>query len=517
MKSIDPIRRELLTNRFRSLVLEMGQLLQRVALSTNIKERLDFSCALLNVEGDLIVNAPHIPVHLGALPVCVKSILDTTEFQEGDTVITNHPMFGGSHLPDITLITPVFFNQKLVAFLATRAHHAELGGKNPGSLVPNATRLHEEGVVISPMKLVQEYEPCWEEMMSILTQAPYPSRAPEENIADLKAQLAANHLGRTQIEQLCHELGSEHLASVMRSIVEDSHARMQQTWRTMGNQTLTATEQLDNGSPIQLSITITDGQAKIDFTGTGPINSGNLNSPPAIIQSALLYVLRLLTRHEQPPIALNSGLMRSICLVIPEKTFINPAVPESDYPAVMGGNVEISQRVVDTLLKAFGLAACSQGTMNNLVFGNETFGVYETICGGSGATAEAPGASAVHTHMTNTRITDPEILERRYPVRLVRFEIRKNSGGEGKQRGGDGVIREYEFLAPVQVSLLAEHRVVAPYGLAGGSNGKTGAQFLMTDQGEIPLSGQESFKVNVGDRVRIETPGGGGYGRSEGN
>ncbi len=510
--SVDPISRELLTNRFRTLVLEMGHLLQRVAISTNIKERLDFSCALLNHRGDLVVNAPHIPVHLGALPICVKAIAGLLDLKDGDTAITNHPAHGGSHLPDITLITPVFVNGKRIAYFATRAHHAELGGKNPGSLVPGAKYLDEEGVVIHPTKLVVNSVPQWDEIRTILLSAKYPTRAVEENIADLRAQLAANQLGKKQLEQLSDEQGPDDILHVMESILDDSDVRLRVLWRTMESAQFSATEQLDNGSPIDLSINIQKGVATVDFTGTGPVNTGNLNSPPAIIHSALLYVLRLLARNEQPPLALNSGLMRSIKLIIPEGTFINPATNEADYPAVMGGNVEISQRVVDTLIKAFGLAACSQGTMNNIVFGNEKFGVYETICGGAGATSKAAGASGVHTHMTNTRITDPEILERRYPVRLIRFELRKNSGGKGFHKGGEGIIREYEFLDSLQVSLLAEHRVVEPYGMDGGENGSVGEQFLINKTGEHKLTGQESFVVKPGDRVRILTPGGGGFG-----
>ncbi len=502
---------DLLRHRFHSLVGDMGALLQRTSISTNIRERLDFSCALLDARGELVASAPHIPVHLGALGVCVREVVAVIGLQAlrpGDTYITNHPAFGGSHLPDVTLISPVFDDEnRLLAFVANRAHHAEIGGMTPGSMPATATHLVEEGVVISPCHLVREGVARFDEIAAILSQAKYPTRQLADNLADLHAQLAANRLGAARLreiaaaavvgEAMTHVL--DHSAQVMsRRLAQVPEAR--------------AEEAMDDGARLCVNVRHAAGRLVLDFTGTSPTHHGNLNATRAIVSSAVLYVLRLMLQEDLP---LNEGLIRPVELMLPEGSFLNPVFSgdaETD-PAVVGGNVEVSQRLVDTLIKAFRLQACSQGTMNNLLFGDDTFGYYETISGGAGAGEGYDGAGGLHTHMTNTAITDPEILEQRHPVRLRRFGLRRGSGGAGRWHGGDGVVREFEFLAPLTVSLLTQHRNSGPFGIDGGEPGAPGRQTLVRE-GHAPetLPPSVSLKVLPGDILRMETPGGGGCG-----
>ncbi|MCB1276198.1 hydantoinase B/oxoprolinase family protein [Prosthecobacter sp.] len=500
------LERDLLRHRFHSIVSDMGALLCRTAISTNIRERLDFSCALLDSHGRLLSSAPHIPVHLGALGVCVREVAKAVQMQPGDTIITNHPAFGGSHLPDVTLITPVFdVSKKLVGYIANRAHHAEIGGITPGSMPANATRLIEEGVVISPRHLIREGQSCFEEIGTLLSTGPYPTRNLADNLADLHAQLAANLHG---VERL-RALASQSLAATMQSILDHSAQVMRAQIERLPD-AITATERLDDGSPIAVSMRKARGKLILDFTGTSSVHPRNLNATTAIVRSAVLYVMRLMLQEDLP---LNEGLMEPVEIICPE-SLLNPTFTgnASRDPAVVGGNVEVSQRLVDTLVKALDLQACSQGTMNNFLFGGERFGYYETIAGGSGAGDGYNGSHALHTHMTNTAITDPEIIEQRYPVRLRRFAIRHGSGGEGRWRGGNGVIREFEFLAPLTVSLLTQHRVEAPFGLHGGLSGNLGSQNLLRNGLTTKLEGCASLEVQTGDRVIIETPGGGGWG-----
>ena len=503
---------ELLRHRFHSLVDDMGALLRRTSISTNIRERLDFSCALLDARGELVASAPHIPVHLGALGVCVREamkILGWDRIKPGDTYITNHPAFGGSHLPDVTLITPVFDDAgELLGFVASRAHHAEIGGMTPGSMPATATRLIEEGVVIAPCHLVEGGESRFEVITKLLTEARYPTRHLADNLADLHAQLAANRLGAERLKELAT---AETVRQAMDHVLDYSAQVMARRLAFVPD--VQAQETMDDGAVIAVAVSHADGRLKLDFTGTSPTHAGNLNATRAIVSSAVLYVLRLMLQEDLP---LNEGLIRPVELVLPEGTMLNPVFSgdsEQD-PAVVGGNVEVSQRLVDTLIKAFDLQACSQGTMNNLLFGNERFGYYETIAGGAGAGQGYEGASALHTHMTNTAITDPEILEQRYPVRLRRFGIRPNSGGKGRWQGGDGVVREFEFLEPLTVSLLTQHRTSGPFGTHGGMPGACGRQTLMR-HGTMPQLLPPSVSVDVlpGDVLRVETPGGGGCGR----
>ena len=506
IRSAPPVaNRDLLRHRFHSIVSDMGALLCRTAISTNIRERLDFSCALLDPQGRLLSSAPHIPVHLGALGVCVREVARVVPMQPGDTVITNHPAYGGSHLPDVTLITPVFHEGALLGYIANRAHHAEIGGITPGSMPANATRLIEEGVVIAPRHLIRAGVSCFDEISRLLTTAAHPTRNLADNLADLHAQLAANLHG---VERL-RALADAALPQRMDEFLAHSAAVMRRQIKRLP-ELCEATERLDDGSVIAVSMRRACDRLVLDFTGSSGVHPRNLNATGAIVRSAVLYVMRLMLQEDLP---LNEGLMEPLDILLPV-SLLSPAFtgdPSVD-PAVVGGNVEVSQRLVDTLLKALGLQACSQGTMNNFLFGGTGFGYYETIAGGSGAGPGFAGAHALHTHMTNTAITDPEILEQRYPLRLRQFAIRRGSGGEGKWRGGDGVVREFEFTAPLTVSLLTQHRVEAPYGLEGGQPGQRGRQRLLRNGVETLLEGCVSLEVHPGDRILLETPGGGGFG-----
>ncbi|MGM0528732.1 MAG: hydantoinase B/oxoprolinase family protein [Bacteroidota bacterium] len=503
---------ELFTNRFMSIAENMGALLQRTALSVNIKERLDFSCALLDTNGRLVANAPHIPVHLGGLGVCVRELLKHISFEEGDTVVTNHPRYGGSHLPDITMVSPVFSQGKRVGFVVNRAHHSEIGGISPGSMPPTATRLQQEGVVISPFHLVRRGVVNWEGMRNILLDYVYPTRAVEENLADLNAALAANRNGNYAFLELIRKNGEEKVLHYLDELRKYASRRMGDTLEKFSDGTYRASERLDDGSLINIAMELKKGKCKIDFTGSAPVNASNMNATEAIVKSATIYVLRLLLNE---PIPLNDGLMEPVKLILPHG-MLNPvfSINPEKCPAIVGGNVEVSQRLTDTLLKAFGVVAASQGTMNNTLFGNDEFGYYETLCGGCGAGNGFNGASAVHHHMTNTRITDPEIMEHRYPVRLEEFSIRKASGGKGKWKGGDGVKRLITFLEPVNLSVLTQRRNSGPYGLYGGENGKPGCQRVVRRKGDvISLRSVHNIDLDAGDRFVIETPGGGGYGK----
>ncbi len=506
------VRRELLVNRLSAIAREMGERLRRMALSTNVKERLDFSCALLDAEGGLVVSAPHVPVHLGALGVCVRRVREALTLGPGDVAVTNHPAFGGSHLPDLTVVTPIHAaDGRLLCYAANRAHHAEIGGTRPGSMPPFAASLAEEGVAIPPLHLARGGRADWEALRRLLSEAPHPSRAVQDNLADLRSAVAANHHGAEAVRALAAEAGADEVARAMEALQERAARLVRERLSRMQPGHRVALERLDDGSPLRVAIDIQGEGATIDFAGSAGRHPGNLNATPAIVGSVVMYVIRLLVDQ---PLPLNDGLLRPIVLRL-SAGILNPGFPDDPAlaPAVAGGNVETSQRLADLLLKALGLAACSQGTMNNVLFGTGAFGYYETVCGGCGAGPGFEGASAVHSHMTNTRATDPEVLERRYPVRLERFEVRRGSGGAGRHRGGDGAAREITFLEPMSLSILSQHRVERPYGLEGGEPGLPGAQRVVRASGEIVhLGAVDGCDVEAGDRLVLETPGGGGFG-----
>jgi 5-oxoprolinase (ATP-hydrolysing) len=510
---LENVRKTLVMNRLEGLVEEMGDQLQRTALSTNIRERLDFSCALLDNRGRLLINAPHIPVHLGALGLCVRQCLEHFNLGPGDVLVTNHPGFGGSHLPDVTLICGLFDEEgACLGYLANRAHHAELGGKSPGSMPPDAGSLMEEGIVIEPQLLVHGQDDHFDRIEDLLSGGAFPSRSVRENRIDLEAQLASLQRGKILFGELLGDFERVEIERHFHSFYESAAASLSSALKDAGMISGKAVEALDDGHSVHVRV---EGQGEglcIAFSGTSPLHPGNLNATPAIVRSAVLYVLRLLVGTSMP---LNEGLLDKVEIRLP-KCFLNPPFPEDPAccPAVVGGNVETSQRIVDALIRALGLMAASQGTMNNFLFGNERFGYYETIGGGSGAGEGFPGASGVHVHMTNTAITDPEILEQRFPVECREFSLRSGSAGAGKFPGGDGLIREIRFKDAVTVSLLTQNRVRGAQGLNGGGNGQPGRQWHVLKDGELrSLEGICQVKVQPGEGIRIETPGGGGWGK----
>lgn len=511
----EAVQVELFSHRFETLAREMGETLRRTAVSTNVKERLDFSCALIDASGELVVNAPHIPVHLGSLGLCVRTVIEKLELRGGDVVVTNHPAFGGSHLPDLTVITAIESRGgRLLGYVAARAHHAEIGGIRPGSMPPAATRLVEEGVVIPPLLIVRDGKARWEELRRVLLDAPWPTRAVEDNIADLRAAVAACHAGALALASLAEEHGEERVAHYMAALEDRAERRMREALSNLADGDYDAEEELDDGTLLKVKIRIQGDEALVDFTGTAGVHAGNLNATPAIVRSVVLYVLRLLVQEELP---LNEGLMRPVTIDLPP-SLLNPHFPDdpAEAPSIVGGNVETSQRLVDVLIKALKLCAAGQGTMNNVLFGNDTFSYYETVCGGCGAGPGFRGAHAVHSHMTNTRITDPEVLELRYPVRLERFGLRQGSGGDGRYPGGNGAIREITFLAPLELSILSQRRREGPFGMEGGGTGLPGRQRLhLAGGGTKDLGAVDSCRVSPGDRLLLETPGGGGYGKGK--
>ncbi len=503
---------ELFANRFKNIAENMGAVLERTAISVNVKERLDFSCAICDGQGYLVANAPHVPVHLGSLGTCVRAVIDFMPPGPGDVIVTNHPAFGGSHLPDVTLLKGVFDEDgQAVAFLVNRAHHAEIGGTTPGSMPVNVKNLAEEGVVIPPIRLFEGGKAKWEELEDILSNSKWPSRKVAENMADVEAAVSALNRGENEFRQLMSECGREKVVAYMSKLREESGKLIKTRIDKMQDGLYEIADQLDDGSPLKAAVHIDGNRCSIDFSGSADRHPGNLNATPAIVKSVVMYFLRLLLDRDFP---LNDGILEAVDIHIPAG-MLNPPFDENpeNCPAVMGGNVEVSQRLADLLLSATRLMACSQGTMNNVVFGNEKYGYYETIGGGTGAGPGFDGTSGVHHHMTNTRITDAEILERRYPVELVEFSIRPHSGGTGKFRGGDGIVRKYRFLERAQISLLAERRKSRPQGLMGGTDGKAGRQFIEKENGRvIELKGNVNTKVEKGDVLVVETPGGGGFG-----
>lgn len=515
----DPIMLEIFNNRFMAIAKQMGMTLRNTASSVNVKQRLDFSCAIFTASGDLVANAPHIPVHLGAMGITVRSILrDNQSPKPGDVYLTNDPYRGGSHLPDITVVTPVHdpTDGCLLFFTANRAHHAEIGGIRPGSMPPFSHNLAEEGVLLSNIKLFDAGQPQWDTLQEKLTSAKFPSRNVEDNLADIAAQNAANRQGSRDLRELVAQYSLPVVLAYMRHIQHAAAVKMRSALKRLPDDRYQFGDWLDVGresAAICVSIDIEGETAVFDFSGTAPVLPNNLNANQAIVTAAVMYCLRCLIAEDIP---LNEGVLSPITIKLPD-CLLNP--PRHSSPekcaAVAAGNVETSQRIVDVILGALGVAAASQGTMNNLLFGDSQFGYYETICGGAGATPGAEGADAVQTHMTNTRLTDVEVLEDRYPVRVLQFNIRRGSGGRGQWRGGNGVVRHIEFLRPLAVSLLSQRRGPhPPYGLEGGESGAIGINTILRNNGtRKKLSGIVELAVEAGDVLIIETPGGGGYGK----
>ena len=502
--ALDPALLEVMSARFMSIAQQMGRTLARSAQSTNIRERLDFSCAVFDRECRLVANAPHIPVHLGAMGDSVRAVLRAfPELAHGQVALTNDPAAGGSHLPDITVITPVFSpdGPRPAYFVASRGHHADVGGMTPGSMPPHATTLAEEGVVLPPLLAVAGGLFQEESLRHALTAGPWPARDVEQNLGDLRAQIAANRLGAELLLELEAEVTSPVVQAYMQHLLEVSAAKVEAKIAELPGGRHRASLAMDDGTRLEVTLTVQGQKLVVDFTGTSPEVESNFNAPRSVTQAAVLYFVRTLTGHRLP---LTDGCLWPVTLVIPPSSILDP----SPGRAVSSGNVETSMQICDLLFRALGLCAASQGTMNNLTFGNRSFGYYETIAGGAGAGPAFDGQSGVHTHMTNTRITDAEVLESRYPVRLWRFELRAGSGGAGLHRGGDGLLRELEALAPLAGNIVSERRRAGSPGLSGGDAGRPGRNTL----GGVDLGGKATFDWAPGQRLCIETPGGGGYG-----
>ena len=517
----NPVQLEIFNNLFMAIAEDMGTALQATATSVNIKERLDFSCALFDAGGQLIANAPHIPVHLGSMGESIRTILnnrgnhsDGRGIRRGDAYVLNDPYAGGTHLPDVTVIVPVFYDGSETpdAFVAARGHHADIGGIAPGSMPPDSQTIHDEGVLIDDVLLVDGLAGggghfCEAEIRELLGSGEHPARSPDRNISDLRAQLAACTRGAEALSAAARDYGPEVVAAFMRHVLANAEESVRRLLGRLEDGEFTYA--MDNGAQVSVSIRI-DKQARsarFDFTGTSSQLADNFNAPRAIVRAAALYVVRTLIDDAIP---MNDGCLRPIELIVPEGSMLAPAFPA----AVVAGNVETSQVVTDALFGATGRLAPSQGTMNNFTFGNARHQYYETICGGSGAGPDHDGTSAVQTHMTNSRLTDPEILETRLPVRLEQFSIRRGSGGAGLHHGGDGVVREVRFLEPMQAQILANRRKLPPRGLCGGDNAATGRNWVERCDGSVEnLPATASVAMEIGDVFVIATPGGGGWGK----
>ncbi len=508
----DPVMLEVFNNLFMSIAEQMGVTLERTAYSVNIKERLDFSCAIFAPDGNLIANAPHMPVHLGSMDRSVMAVIEQNpEIAPGDVFVLNAPYNGGTHLPDITVVTPVFNDAEteILFWVASRGHHADVGGMAPGSMTPRATSIHEEGVVIDNFKMVDRGRFREAELHDLLSSGPYPCRNPEQNIADLVAQVAANEKGVQEINKMIAQFGFDVVRAYMRHVQDNAEESVRRVIDALHD--CEFAYEMDQGTVIRVKITVDKDKrtATVDFTGTSPQQPTNFNAPQPVTRAATLYVFRCMVADDIP---MNAGCLKPIEIVIPDDCILAPKYPA----AVVAGNVETSQAVTDTLFGALGALAAAQGTMNNLNFGNEAHQYYETICGGSGAGPGHDGTSAVHTHMTNTRLTDPEVLEFRYPVLLESFRVRRGSGGKGRWNGGDGTLRTIRFLERMDVSLLTGHRRVPPFGLEGGEPGERGENSVRRRDGTVEsLEGCDQTVCEPGEAIIIKTPSGGGYGNPQ--
>jgi len=521
MAAVDIIKLEIFRNLLSSVAEEMGTVLQRTGYSPNIKERRDFSCALFDSTGDIAAQAAHLPVHLGSTPESVKKIIETVDMSPGDCIIANDPYMGGTHLPDITFVEPVYTKKDSIPsfYVANRAHHCDVGGKTFGSM-GLCTRIEDEGIIIPPSKLLSRGKMNHSLMKKIMCRV----RNPEERKGDFMAQLAANAVGKKRLLSLVEKYSLDEVLFYMKALQDHSEKMVRELIIEIPNGTYTAVDHMDDDGldeeriPIIIKVTVENDEITMDFTGSAPQVTGNINAVHAVTRSAAFYVLRCLVTEDIPA---NSGIFRPINLILPEKSIVNASYPA----AVAGGNVETSQRITDVIFLALSNAlpgripSASQGTMNNVAIGGvdqrsgEEFTYYETIGGGTGASTNGNGIDAVHSHMTNTLNTPVEALEHAYPFRVIKYKIRKDSGGTGFHKGGDGIIREYEFLGDAEVSILSERRTRGPWGLNGGGTGKPGKNILFREGQKIILPSKVNIKVKKGDRLRVETPGGGGYGK----
>ena len=507
---VDPVRLEIFNNLFMSIAEQMGTTLQNTSHSVNIKERLDFSCAIFDAHGELVANAPHIPVHLGSMGESVQSVIRhcSKTMKPGDAYAINAPYNGGTHLPDITVITPIYDDagEHILLYVGSRGHHADIGGLTPGSMPPNSTSIEQEGVLFDNFKLLDAGRFCEAELRTLLAANPYPARNPDQNVADLKAQIAANEAGVRGLAKMIDHFGLATVRAFMGHVQNNAEESVRRVIDVLKDGSFSYP--FDDGFLIHVKISIdkAERRARIDFSGSSDQQANNFNAPAAVCKAAVLYVFRTLVDDDIP---LNSGCLKPLDIIIPKGSILNP-----EYPAaVVAGNVETSQRIVDTLYGALGMLAASQGTMNNFTFGNERWQYYETVCGGSGAGPDFDGTDAVQTHMTNSRITDPEVLEWRFPVLLESFAIRAGSAGAGLHHGGKGVVRRLRFLEPMTAAILSSSRVVQPFGVTGGEPGAVGQNSVERIDGSvIRLSACDQIEMNPGDVFVIETPGGGGYG-----
>ena len=506
----DPVMLEVFNNLFMSIAEQMGASLENTAYSVNIKERLDFSCAVFDSLGDLVANAPHMPVHLGSMSESVKIVIKNRlgTMKAGDSYILNNPYNGGTHLPDITVITPVFEQTegKILFYTASRGHHADVGGITPGSMPPDSHRIEDEGVLIDDVQLLREGELLESEIRELLTSAVYPVRNIEQNLADIRAQVAANEKGVQELHSMVDHFGLDVVTAYMQHVQDNAEESVKRVLKVLRNGHFRY--EMDDGNAVEVSIRIKndDRTAVVDFTGTSSQTDNNFNAPSSVARAAVMYVFRTLVDDIIP---MNEGCLKPIKIIIPDGCMLKPVYPA----AVVAGNVETSQVITDTLYGALGVMAAAQGTMNNFTFGNDKYQYYETICGGSGAGPDFDGCDAVHTHMTNAKLTDPEILEWRFPIQLERFEIRHGSGGIGKHTGGNGTIRKLKFLEPMTAAILSGHRRIPPYGVAGGQPGQTGRNSVVRASGEVEImNSTDRTEMQANDVFVIETPGGGGYG-----
>ena len=507
--TVDPVQLEIFNNLFMNIAEQMGVVLEHTAVSVNIKERRDFSCALFDLEGALVANAPHLPVHLGSMSESIRTVItQNPHMSPGDVFVLNNPYNGGTHLPDVTVVRPVFnaSGTERIFYVASRGHHADIGGCVPGSAPADSTTIDEEGLILDNLQIVAEGRFLEEKVREVLASGPWPARNPDQNIADLRAQVAACERGAAELARIVEYYGLEVVHAYMGHVADNAEEMVRRVIDALDDGSYRS--ELDDGSVICVRISVDrEGRsAVVDFTGTSGQHPGNFNAPVAVCRSAVLYVFRCMVDDAIP---LNAGCLRPLELVVPDPSMLSPHPPA----AVIAGNVETSQQITDALFGALGVVAASQGTMNNFIWGNAQHQYYETICGGAGATARRPGADAVHTHMTNTRLTDPEILEQRHPVLLERFEVRRGSGGRGANRGGDGVVRRLRFGEAMTANLLSSRRRIAAFGVAGGGEGALGRNLIERADGTVTeLAGCARVEVAEGDVMEIHTPGGGGYG-----